>query len=56
MYGISNEKKKIFKQAWIESLAYLFSVLISTEDERQDNRNQLKIEAESIFEDMDSYR
>jgi Ca2+-binding EF-hand superfamily protein len=55
MYNLTIEQRKFYQQAWMESLAYLFGVLNSCDRELDAKREQLRIEGDRIFSDMDAY-
>jgi len=56
MYGLSMEARKIFQQAWMESLAALFGLILSVDAEIEDKRQQLQLDAERIFDQIDAHR
>jgi len=55
-YGMSIEQKKVFQQAWMESLAALFGLVISSAQEIEEKRIQLQLDGERLFDSMDAYR
>jgi len=55
-YGMSVEQKKVFQQAWMESLAALFGLIISSAQEIEEKRTQLQLDGERLFDSMDTYR
>mmetsp|Transcript_19561 Transcript_19561/g.26430 ORF Transcript_19561/g.26430 Transcript_19561/m.26430 type:complete len:236 (-) Transcript_19561:438-1145(-) len=52
---LSVEQKNLFQRAWLEQLAALFSALIQVDAETNDKRNQLQLDGERLFNDMDKY-
>jgi len=55
-YGMSIEQQKVFQQAWMESLAALFGLIISSAQEIEEKRTQLQLDGERLFDSMDAYR
>lgn len=55
-YGMSVEQKKVFQQAWMESLAALFGLIISSAQEIEEKRTQLQLDGERLFDCMDNYK
>lgn len=55
-YNMSVEQKKVFQQAWMESLAALFGLIISSAQEIEEKRTQLQLDGERLFDSMDTYR
>ena len=56
MHGISVEQRKVYQQAWMESLAHLFSMIVAFDQELDDKRRQLRLAGERIFDSMDTYQ
>merc|ERR1711990_536733 len=53
---MSIEQKKVFQQAWMESLAALFGLIISSAQEIEEKRTQLQLDGERLFDSLDTYR
>ena len=56
MHNISVEQRKVYQQAWMESLAHLFSMIVAFDQELEDKRQQLQLAGERIFDSMDTYQ
>lgn len=52
---MSVEQKKVYQQAWMESLAALFGLIISSAQEIEEKRVQLQLDGERLFDNMDVY-
>jgi hypothetical protein len=46
------EQKKVFQQAWLESLAALFGLIISVDVELSGKREQLQLDGERLFDNI----
>lgn len=49
MYGLTAEQRKMYQQSWLESLASLFGLLISVDEELAGKRDQLLLDGEKIW-------
>ena len=56
MYGLSEEQRKIYQQAWMESLAALFGLIVSVDEELESKRLQLQLKGDRLFDSMDVHR
>jgi len=52
--NLSLEQKNLFQRAWLEQLAAVFSLLIQGDAEVNDKRNQLQLDGERLYADMDN--
>jgi len=52
---LSIEQKKLFQRAWLEQLAALFGLIIQADVEVNEKRNQLQLDGERLFNDMDRH-
>ena len=52
---LSVEQKKLFQRAWLEQLAALFGLLIQADVEVNNKRNQLQLDGERLFTDIDRH-
>ena len=51
---LSIEQKNLFQRAWLEQLASVFSLMIQADSEVNDKRNQLQLDGERLYADMDN--
>lgn len=51
---LSIEQRNLFQRAWLEQLASVFSLMIQADAEVNDKRNQLQLDGERLFADMDN--
>ena len=51
---LSLEQRNLFQRAWLEQLASVFSLMIQADAEVNDKRNQLQLDGERLFADLDS--
>lgn len=49
------EQRNLFQRAWLEQLASLFGLLIQADADVNEKRNQLQLDGERLFADMDRY-
>ena len=58
VYGnqaLSFEQRRLYQQAWVETLAHLLCSLIDAEDALEEKRENLQLDADRLFELMDDY-
>ena len=51
---LSIEQRNLFQRAWLEQLASVFSLMIQADAEVNDKRNQLQLDGERLYSDMDN--
>ena len=54
-YGLSVEQKNLYQRSWLEQIAALFSLLVESDREMESQRNQLALDGERLFNDMDRH-
>lgn len=52
---LSVEQKKLFQRAWLEQLAAVFGIMVQADVEVNEKRNQLQLDGERLFTDMDRH-
>lgn len=52
---MSVEQKKVYQQGWMESLAALFGLIISSAQEIEEKRSALQLDGARLFDNMDVY-
>ena len=53
--NLSLEQRNLYQRSWLEQLAALFGLLIQTDSELNSLRNQLMLDGERLFKDMDRH-
>jgi Ca2+-binding EF-hand superfamily protein len=56
MHHLSVEQRKVFQQAHMESLAELLNEIVAAHVELDGKREQLQINTEAVFDQVDTYR
>ena len=52
--NLSIEQRNLFQRAWLEQLASVFSLMLQADAEGNDKRNQLQLDGERLYSDMDN--
>jgi hypothetical protein len=50
------EQRKTFQQAQMETMAWLFDAMISADAEFQEKKEQLQLDAESLYDQINEYK
>ena len=50
------EQKKVFEQAQMETLAWLFDAIIAADAEMEEKREQLQLDGDHLFDSIDHYK
>lgn len=53
--NLTLEQRNLFQRAWLEQLAALFGQMIQVDAEINEKRNQLQLDGERLFADMDRH-
>jgi len=56
MAHLSLEQRKTFQQAQMETLAWLFDAIISADAEFAEKKEQLQLDAESLYDQINEYK